>query len=291
MKTYYECLPCFIRQNLSLLFHIEEADKERLMREVLHALADMDFRLSPPRIAQKLKEITRPYTGDGDVYAEIKRQSNAYVLGMQDELRSLIRKSADPFGTALKLAIAGNLIDFGAKHDFAVDSIQAEITKVLAADFCESDIVVLKKEIQNATRILYIGDNAGEIVFDRLFVEILPREKIIFSVRGGPTINDALMEDARDVGFDTLVKVISSGIDIPGTDIDQCSPEFQKIFHEADLVIAKGQGNYETLSAVKKKIFFLLRIKCPVVAADLNRKTGDFICGTADRLNPGSHLK
>ena len=177
----------------------------------------------------------------------------------------------------LHLAVAGNIIDFGAKHDYSDKQIHEEINKMLSTDLSNSHTEELKQEIDRAEKILYLGDNAGEIVFDKLFVEQLPKNKITFAVRGKPVINDATMEDAKAIGLTEIVKVIDNGAGYPGTVIESCSEEFQKIFNEADLIISKGQGNYETLSENKSNIFFLLKIKCDIVARDLNKSLGDFV--------------
>ena len=131
--------------------------------------------------------------------------------------------------------------------------------------------------MREAKDILYLGDNAGEIVFDRLFIEQMPHEKVTYVVRGEPIINDVTIEDAREVDMFDLVDVIDNGSDAPGTILETCSHEFQQRFASSDLVIAKGQGNYETLSDVNKRIFFLLQVKCPVIAKDIGFEVGSFI--------------
>ena len=135
----------------------------------------------------------------------------------------------------------------------------------------------LHKQIREAKDILYLGDNAGEIVFDRLFIEQLPYQKLTYVVRGEPIINDVTIEDAREVDMCDLVEVIDNGSDAPGTILDNCSHEFQKRFAYSDLIIAKGQGNYETLSDVDQRIFFLLQVKCPVIARDIGCEVGSFV--------------
>jgi uncharacterized protein with ATP-grasp and redox domains len=262
---------------MSVLQFIDKNRKEELLREVMHALGDIDFTLSPPEMSSKMFGIIEKYTGGADLYADVKKKSNNYILALEDELRKLIVDSKNPFESALKLAVAGNLIDFGAKHDFSDEMIHSEIEKALSSEFLKEDVIFLEDEIKKARKILYLGDNTGEIVFDKLFIERLPKEKIIFAVRGKPAINDVLMEDAEMVGLTKLVPVVSNGSGIPGTVLKECSEEFRRVFDEADLIISKGQGNYETLSQLDKKIFFLLRIKCHIVALDLKRKVGDFV--------------
>ncbi len=277
MKTYYECLACIINQTIKNLSAVEKNKHDEILRKVLIGLADADYTLSPPELAKKTYDLICEYTGGKDAYAEIKKTSNKYILDLYDELKNIIRKSDNPFETALHLAVAGNIIDFGAKHNYSDKQIHREINEMLSADLSSSHTEELKNEINNADKILYLGDNAGEIVFDKLFVEQLPKEKIIFAVRGKPVINDATIDDAEDVGLTKIVKVIDNGSGYPGTVLKDCSEEFIKTFEEADLIISKGQGNYETLSEVDKNIFFLLRIKCDIVARDLNKNTGDFV--------------
>ena len=127
---------------------------------------------------------------------------------------------------------------------------------------------------------LYLADNAGEIVFDRLLIERLPAEKVTLAVRGGAVLNDATLIDAENTGITELVEVIRNGSDAPGTILEDCSEEFKRCFAAADLIVAKGQGNYESLSHFKKKIYFLLTVKCSVVAQDLKCCVNDLVLQT-----------
>jgi len=278
MKTYYECLPCIINQTIKALPIIEEYRHDDVLRDVMSELAFTDFSLSPPELARKTFDIMNEYLEGKDSYAEIKKLSNQYVLNLYDELNQIIKNSENSFETALHLAIAGNIIDFGAKHNYSDKLIHEEIDKVLNTDLAALETEKLKSEISNANQILYLGDNAGEIVFDKLFLEQFSnKEKIIFAVRGSHVINDATIEDAKEIGLTEIVKVIDNGSNYPGTVLNECSENFQKVFNEADLIISKGQGNYETLSKNNQNIFFLLKVKCEVVARDLNRNLGDFV--------------
>lgn len=132
--------------------------------------------------------------------------------------------------------------------------------------------------MREAKTVLYLADNAGEIVFDRVFIEeFCDNRKVIFAVRDKPAINDALMEDAIFCGIDKVAQVVSSGIDAPGTILKYCLDEFLKIFRQADLIISKGQGNFESLSQEKKPIFFLFMVKCPVIAKEIGCKMEDMV--------------
>ena len=284
MKTYYECFPCFVNQAIRIIKHGNTTDSkhnEIIIRKVMHTLGDMDFTSTPPEMTRFIFDIFEEnYEKFEDIYYHEKRSSNLYIMDMYDKLSGIVRNSNDPFDTAMRLAITGNIIDFGAHPTFLDEQIHVEIDKALKyKNVCSRE---LKDEIKKAKSILYIGDNAGEIVFDKLFLEQLPTEKITYSVRGSHILNDALMEDAKMVGMTNLLPVISSGSAYPGTVLKACSKEFNKIFNDADLIISKGQGNYETLSNVDKNIMFMLRIKCPVVARDINHSMGGFFVGKSN---------
>jgi uncharacterized protein with ATP-grasp and redox domains len=148
----------------------------------------------------------------------------------------------------------------------------------LAAPVDPDAAAALRRAVAGADRILYLCDNAGEIVFDRLLIEVLPSEKITAVVRGTPVINDATLEDARATGLTEVVRVMDNGSDAPGTLLETCSPAFRDCFAAADLIIAKGQGNFETLSETRgKRIFFLLKVKCPLIARDIGEPTGRLV--------------
>ncbi len=279
MRTYFDCIPCFVRQALdsARLITDDEQIHEQVMRGVLGLASRMDLRQSPPAMAQKIHRLIRKLTGVEDPYREIKDRFNQLALKMYPELKERAEVGADPFETAVRLAIAGNIIDLGVKSGLAESQVESTITKSLT----ESLDMEALKEFRNATAqakdILYLGDNAGEIVFDRLLIEQLPCENITFVVKAGPIINDATMEDAEIVGLTDIVTVIDNGSDASGTILESCSEEFRHRFTNADLIIAKGQGNYETLSDVDKNIFFVLKAKCPVIARHLACEVGEMI--------------
>ncbi len=283
MKTYYECVPCFLKQTVHALDMVDPPHQEAILRKVLHLLGDAELSLSPPEMVRKVSEVIESYNGKIDYYAEAKKKSNKYILEMYEELSGIIKNSVDPFDTAMRLAIAGNIIDFGAKHDFSDKLIHAEIEKALASKEISSKL--LKDEVKKAEKILYIGDNAGEIVFDKLFLKLLPIDKITYAVRGEPVLNDVLMEDAQMVGLTNMLPVISNGSAFPGTVLKHCSPGFRKTFNNSDLIISKGQGNYETMSDLDHNIIFLLMIKCPVIGRDIGFKTGSFVVKQSEKWN------
>jgi damage-control phosphatase, subfamily I len=290
METSYDCLPCFVRQTIDAVRMVTFDDHihEMVIRKVLGAVSTMDFKQSPPVMGQHIHRLIREISGCEDPYKLLKEKYNQYALRLYPEMKEKIENTSDRIETAVRLAIAGNIIDFGA--DFKVDSsvihhtIQSSLTGRLIGN-----IYSLGKSISSAETILYLGDNAGEIVFDRLLIEQLPFQKMIFAVRGMPVLNDATMDDAVQTGLTGLVRVIHNGSDAPGTVLEDCSLEFRDFFNRAGLVIAKGQGNFETLSGVDKNIVFLLKAKCPVVANHIGCETGASIIGRVDdfRTAPG----
>ena len=190
--------------------------------------------------------------------------------------------SKDPLETAVRLAIAGNIIDCGANGNLAEIAITEGIEHALT-DALKGPLAELDMALNQADEILYLADNAGEIFFDRLLIELMPLEKVTVAVRGSPIINDATITDAEEAGLTDLVTVIDNGSDGPGTILEDCSEDFRARFDQADLIVAKGQGNYETLSDADKDIFFVLKAKCPVIAKHLGCDVGSLVLR---RTNP-----
>jgi len=279
MRIYLDCIPCFVRQSLDAarLATEDERIHERVVREVLRLAADLDINQSPPVIGQQIHRLIRNLVDGDDPYRKIKRRFNNLALKLYPELRKQIISSNDQLETAVRLAIAGNVIDFGVNGSVNDSDLHKAINESLTADFEEVQLEHFRDAIEGAEEILYLADNAGEIVFDRLLIEQLPYEKVTVAVKGSPVINDATMEDARLAGLPEIVEVIDNGSDGPGTILESCSESFRSRFRETDLVIAKGQGNYETLSAVDKNMFFILKAKCPVIARDLGCEVGEMI--------------
>jgi len=279
MRTYLECVPCFVRQTLEVAQMITDdvSVHERALREVLRHVAEMDMSVSPPEMGRAIHRIVRQITGVADPYAEQKQRFNAFALGLYPEFSGRIGESRDPLSAAVHLAAAGNIVDLGVKSGLDQRQIHEALEHALTDTLDPSELAAFREGVQKATDILYLGDNTGEIVFDRMLIERLPREKITFAVRGRPIINDALMQDAIDTGITNLVPVIDNGSDVPGTILAECSPDFCERFRHADMIIAKGQGNYETLSEVDAPVTFILKIKCPVIAQDAGRDVGSLM--------------
>jgi len=276
LRVTYDCIPCAIGSLVTLFNRgvVPEDKQEPAMRALLAYLSELDFKQSLPQMGKEMHRLIRDVLGNPDPYFEIKQAFNQRMLEYYPTLKKLVADAADHFLVALRLAIAGNVIDFGPNRPFDLDAtLDRARSIVLAVDASES----LRDAILRAKTLLYLGDNAGEIVMDRIFLETIRHPNVHFAVRGAPIINDATIDDARAVGIDRIARVISSGDDAPGTILETTSPEFRDIFDRADLVIAKGQGNYEGLCGIDKNIYFILMAKCEHVAAHLGVQRGDFV--------------
>jgi uncharacterized protein with ATP-grasp and redox domains len=275
MKAYLDCYPCFLTQALKTARFVTSDEKtiRQILDEVGLALAGRSFDAPPPVISQAVYRIIAARLGVQDPYREIKKACIGQALSLYPRLKRLIAESPDRLWTAVKLAIAGNVIDFGANADF---DLKRDVDQILAQDPAVNHFPEFRKMLDKAGRILYLADNAGETVFDRLFIEEL-QKPVIYAVRGSPIINDALYADAVESGIGEVARIISSGVCTPGTVLAFCSHEFLETYRSADLIISKGQGNFEALSDEDRPIFFLLKIKCDVVARHLGRSKGDIV--------------
>ncbi|HOO72922.1 MAG TPA: ARMT1-like domain-containing protein [Spirochaetota bacterium] len=267
MKTYLDCIPCLLRQivEASSFFTRDEHLRIRIMKEVLSSLSQQDLSQSPPHITGSVYRLLRNRFSMDDPYRAIKDRFNRLTLSMLGPLRETVLNSQDPLLQAVKLAIAGNSIDCGAKTGLDEHEIRVEIESSSAKPL-EGDVSLFRRAVEQARKILYIADNAGELTLDRLLIEQIGPDRVTVAVRGAPVINDATMEDARQTGLHELVRIIDNGTDAPGTIIEECSNEFRQTLAGSDLIIAKGQGNYETLCDEELNIIFLLKVKCPIIA-------------------------
>ncbi|MBU0683149.1 MAG: DUF89 family protein [Candidatus Omnitrophica bacterium] len=288
MKTYLECIPCFFKQALeaSKLSGASSKVQKKILDEVALSLPKFSLSSSPPEMARIVHAIVKKITGKDDPYAKVKEKSNNLALKVYPRLKKKVACSKDKLLTAIELAIAGNIIDYGVKNSL---NVKKEIDKILKKENKTLkkenksifNYAKFKREIKKAKTILYLADNAGEVVFDRILIEEIKRtyktKNIIYAIKGKPIINDALEKDALKAGISKYAKIVSSGLSAPGTILSLCSKEFLKTFKQADMIISKGQGNFEALSDSKGPMFFLFIAKCPVVAKDVKCKLGDII--------------
>jgi uncharacterized protein with ATP-grasp and redox domains len=275
MKTALDCVPCILRQSLEAarMVSTDPVMHEQTLRSVLQWAGEMDLDQSPPAMAQRLHRYLRGMTGVDDPYHRAKDQLNQLALELVPPFRAKVEADDDPLKLAARLAIAGNIMDMGVIGNLTEAEVRETMDQALHAPFF-GELENFRQAVAGAKSILYLADNAGEIVFDRLLIEQLPRERVTLVVRGAPIINDVTLIDAQTVGLDQLVEVIDNGSDAPGTILSDCSPEFRRRFAEADLIISKGQGNFETLSGEVGNIFFLFKVKCPMVAKLVGQPVG-----------------
>lgn len=276
MRTYLDCYPCFLRQALSAARRAgaDDVQQHAMMGQTLALLQTLPHGKTPPEIGYAVHRIVRDMMGHSDPYRDIKDESTHAALALCPHLKTLVAESTDPLETAVRLSIAGNIIDFALSDELA--DLWATVERVLAAPFAVDDLAALRAALDGADRVLYLADNAGETVFDRVLIETLS-PPVTYVVKGGPTLNDATREDALAAGLETCADIIDNGSDAPGTILNLCSENFRQVYATAPLIIAKGQGNYETLSEAGARVFCLLQIKCPVIARDLGASVGSVV--------------
>ena len=275
MKTYLDCYPCFLRQALGAarMAGADERQQKVVLDRVLELLGHTEPSSTPPEIGDQVHRVVRQQVGDGDPYRIAKQSSTREALALYPQFRALLAEADDPLETAVRLSIAGNVIDFGPAGEYSLRDV---VERVLAQPFEIDDSAAFREGLARADQVLYLADNAGETVFDRLLIEVLDAP-VVYAVKGGPILNDATTEDALAAGIDHVAEVITTGSDALGTILYRCSEKFRKLFNEAQLVIAKGQANYETLNEEGGRVFFLLQTKCPVIARDVGVPVGSIV--------------
>ena len=280
MKAHLDCVPCFLRQALQAARFVTDDEKkqEEVLRAALDVLQECSFYSTPPEIAHKVHFTVTEVLGADDPYSNVKRESNAAILEMYDSLNSDVSTSNNPVDTAIRLAIAGNIMDYGPHRSF---DVHKTLSNVKTMKFAVDHTKQLKQTLERAHTIGYITDNAGEIVFDRLLIETINRiynvEKWHVFVKGRPIINDATVEDADQAGLTRVNNVTIEPVEFSKEYDARTDPHFLEKLNSFDVVISKGQGNYEALSTVKAPIYFLLMAKCSIVAEDIGVNIGDIV--------------
>lgn len=280
MKTANDCIPCIVRQALDAC-RMAGADEGRtagILPRILAKLAESDLDRPPPVLVGAVHRILRDGLGDPDPYRGLKKRSTEKGLELEPSARRAIETSADPFGAAVRLAIAGNIMDFGSRTSWDEERILASFRMALEKPMPHDATDVLRGRIAAARSVLYLGDNAGEAVFDRLLIERFPGKPTVrYAVRGRPILNDATEEDARDAGIQRVAAIVSNGMEIPGIFLPSAPQEFRSLFAAADVVLSKGQGNFETLNEEGRSIFHLLQIKCESLGRRYGYPLGEWI--------------
>ncbi len=264
MKTYLECFPCFLRQALHLakICGLDEEAQKKVIDQTGALFAQIDVSATSPQIAFFIHNQLKSFLQKEDPYAQIKEKNVAEAIKHLPLLQTKLQEAKDPLFTACRLAIAGNVIDLGAHQIF---DLGQDLQSVLSADFTIDDFDEFAQDVQTAKKIVYLGDNTAEGVFDKLLIEQI-NKPIIYATRHRPVINDITIHWAKKIGLDSVATVVSSGAQTPGTVPELCSADFQRCLAEADLIISKGQGNYEALSDTNLPIYFFLKAKCQVIA-------------------------
>ncbi len=276
MRTHPECFPCFLRQTIiALEQHGARERCEEIIKEVLPVIAGADTLKPPAYTTTFIHRLIRNRLGD-DPFKNIKSTYNRIAMDLYPKLRGKMAESADPLRTAARLAIAGNVIDFGI---YSSIDIEGSIGRALEQSIAVDDYTAFQEALPGAQDILYLLDNCGEIAFDRLLIEELASrgKNVTAVVKGSPVLNDVTREDAEQVGLGSVCRVIDNGSDAIGTIIEWTSPTFREAFDRTDLVISKGQGNFETLTGTEKRTFFLFQSKCDLVSKELGLPPGSML--------------
>ena len=276
------CVECIINQSIKVsdAINAEPSLKKELTSTVEVMSKDFSFSQNPPEIASYVYEKMSEIANKEDLYDEVKKNSTIKALSFVPLLKDKLLNSPDKLLTATKIAVAGNVIDLAAAVEF---DLEEELAKIFDTDFFHNDFDAFKDSLSAAKKIVVLGDNVGEHIFDYMFIETLdelyPEIEFHYFVRGNPIINDVTIVEAKEAGFDRLCSLVDSGVNTPGFAYSRATKEAQELFDSADLVISKGMGNYECLSpSHRDRICFLLKVKCDVVANFLGRELGDIVC-------------
>jgi uncharacterized protein with ATP-grasp and redox domains len=277
MRLFLDCLPCLLRQVLEAarMASPDEATQGRIMDEAMLTLSRHHSYGSAPAMAQAMHEIVKRQSGLADPYQDVKRRDMLAALRLEPTLRRFAESGPDALLSALKVSATGNVMDSALYSDL---DIEACVTAELEKSFVWCDLGDFARDLETASSVLIIGDNAGEVVFDKVLArELAKKHEVTFAVRGQPIINDATADDARFVGIDAHATIVSTGCAAPGTILDACDDDFRTLFERVDLVISKGQGNFEALSDAPRPLYFLLKAKCSKIAHALNVDVGDYV--------------
>ncbi|MCR5331825.1 MAG: ARMT1-like domain-containing protein [Lachnospiraceae bacterium] len=284
MRISESCAKCLYDRQLN------KTDNVQYLKEIKELLDGRGENDTSPYMVYLFNKVHVKYFGKGADYSEIKKQYNDLMLNLEKKLRVEIEKSEDPLAKALVLARIGNYIDFGAMDHVDQDEFLALFSDTKMREDDEKTYRSFLKECERAASFLLICDNCGEIVIDKLMIEQLikrfPQIRVKALVRGGEVLNDATVEDARYIGLDKVAGIISNGEAIAGTIYNMMPQDARKALDEADVILAKGQGNYESLSGQGRHIFYEFLCKCDLFMNrfDVPKLTGMFIEEDSEQL-------
>lgn len=285
MKMQPECVSCILEQvkTVTTMLGLDQQEKDAAMQDALNHLANADYEGCTPESMGNLWQVLLTHVKDADPYAQIKTQSNKEAEKMIPATREKIERADDPLTIALKYSIAGNLIDYGLKEPVPLEEQNAQIDAIAHTPFSIDDSALLRQTLRKSKTLLYLGDNAGEIVFDKLLIETIrsmfPQLSIAFVVKGSPVLNDVTYREAREVGMQDVARILDNGDSSPGTVLPRTSEAFRQEFMAADVVLSKGQGNFESLGeSGKENLFFLFTAKCDSVCEEAGVPKFSIVC-------------
>ena len=276
------CIDCIINQSKRVCdaINADEQLRKNISKTAQEMSKNFSFSHNPPEVATPLYEQMALLAGKKDLYDEVKKLSTKKALEFVPFLKQEIKNSTNALLTATKVAVAGNVIDLAAEVEF---DLEEELDKIFHTHFAVNDFEKLQTKLQKSKILLYIADNAGEHIFDKVYIEtiikLFPHVEIFYMTRGNAIINDVTFKEAQEAGFESTCRLINSGVNTPGFVYNRANKESQELFDTADMIITKGMGNYECLSDTRREnLFFLLKIKCSVVASSIGKNLGDIIC-------------
>lgn len=277
MRVEPECATCAMRQVVSVA-RLVTADEDKIfeiLKKAAAIMSEADWKRPPPLMGEEIYGMVADFTGVADLFRELKVRENRMVQEMLPEVRKMVEEADDSFLAAVKVSIAGNTLDPGAQESYDVVESVARAMREEGEMRAFSSLV---SDIERAGRVLFLADNCGEIVLDTVLIEEIKERfgcEVILAVKESPILNDVTLEDARDLGLDRICELISTGLKMPGTHLPRANPEFRRIFEEADVVISKGQGNWETLEECERRVYFLFQAKCETVARRNDCRQGE----------------
>ena len=292
MKTYLTCVQCLVRNTIKIaeMLSADEQEKEKIVKDLLREIADFDYRTPPPLMARRIYSYASERTGIRDPYAAQKEASTRIARELLERFLREKKLDLTDFESLVRLAIGGNIIDFGVNCDLDLDEAKKTIESAFRTPLDRDALRQAEEAMNRANSILYLLDNCGEAVFDTLLVKRY-REKITVSVKGMPILNDVTRREVLDSGFGGIARrIIDTGDCTPGVSPEHSSPEFLEAFRNADLIVSKGQGNFESLNTTGKPILFLFMAKCDLVAGLLGVPKNSFqiLCRNLELLSANS---
>ena len=279
MRSYADCIHCFIKQGVTCmrLAGVDENLQYQVIFELMDYIKTFDLKASPAENASKVLQKAYGMIGNNDPYCTEKKQCNDLAMAIYPRLKAIVDTSDDRLYAALKISVTGNIIDLGIQRSF---DIEKQLKKSMEFGFSKDQYSRFLEKLDKADKILFLGDNAGEVVFDKVLVEELIKlgKSVVYVVKSSPILNDSTMEDAVYTGMDKIAEVITNGSGYMGSCLNDVSTEFIELLKGSEIVIAKGHANFESLEEsdlARDRIFFLLKAKCDAVAEAIGIKLGD----------------